>query len=316
VADHINDDGGAVFYPGMYSSTDNQGTGAYGFLPPLCDNYFFVMMVGTYTRVTHDFNILNEKMNGLSLFERLKHAFEGYEIDPDTGLCFSEDDRYTVDFGFHDSIHKSGYLLSSSILRWMASKTMAYLCRKMNNTQDEQDYSLLSGSLRKMIVSTFYDVNTGWMWSATGICHQHDVWGTAISVYLGILQGRKKVKTAQTLLDAYRQGNTIYNGYVRQIPLNENYSSLSAWKGGHASGYVYQNGGWWATATGIYAKAVSVIDDDSCLSILNEFIKHTEKYKNEKSPFEWISDNDDIKGTGYYGTSGTGPYCAVRKLIF
>ena len=63
-------------------------------------------------------------------------------------------------------------------------------------------------------------------------------------------------------------------------------------------------------------KTVSVIDYDTCLCILNDFIKHTVKYKNEKLPFEWISDNDDIKGVRCYGTSGTGPYCAFRKLIF
>ena len=31
--DHINFDGGAVFYPGTYSSGDDQGNGAYGSCP-------------------------------------------------------------------------------------------------------------------------------------------------------------------------------------------------------------------------------------------------------------------------------------------
>ena len=39
IPDHINFDGGAVFYPGTYGTGSDQGTGAYGFLPPVDDHY-------------------------------------------------------------------------------------------------------------------------------------------------------------------------------------------------------------------------------------------------------------------------------------
>lgn len=38
VAEHINFDGGAVFYPGTYSSGKNQGNGKYGTYPPHVTN--------------------------------------------------------------------------------------------------------------------------------------------------------------------------------------------------------------------------------------------------------------------------------------
>jgi hypothetical protein len=43
VPDHINFDGGAVFYPGTYSSGDDQGTGRYGILPPVDNQYEFAL---------------------------------------------------------------------------------------------------------------------------------------------------------------------------------------------------------------------------------------------------------------------------------
>ena len=44
VADHINYDGKPVYFPGTYSSDMNQGDGSFGFFPPFCDNFYFILM--------------------------------------------------------------------------------------------------------------------------------------------------------------------------------------------------------------------------------------------------------------------------------
>ena len=42
IADHINYDGVAVFFPGCWETEIDQGDGTLGFFPPLCDNYYFI----------------------------------------------------------------------------------------------------------------------------------------------------------------------------------------------------------------------------------------------------------------------------------
>ena len=100
IADHINYDGKAVFFPGTYSADEDQGDGSYGFFPPFCDNFYFIIMVCQYIKQSKDYQILQKDYNGLTLLTRIENAFICYNIDDSTGLCTSDDPKYTVDWGF------------------------------------------------------------------------------------------------------------------------------------------------------------------------------------------------------------------------
>ena len=54
IPDHINYDGRPTFYPGTYASGQDQGTGAFGRVPPIDDHYEFVHIAYTYWKATHD----------------------------------------------------------------------------------------------------------------------------------------------------------------------------------------------------------------------------------------------------------------------
>ena len=90
VADHINYDGKAVFFPGTYSANDDQGDGSYGFFPPFCDNFYFIIMVCQYIKQSKDHQILQKEYGGLTLLTRIEKAFACYNIDDSTGLCISD----------------------------------------------------------------------------------------------------------------------------------------------------------------------------------------------------------------------------------
>jgi len=121
VADHINYDGCPVFFPGTYNSGQDQGDGTFGSFPPFCDNYYFVLMVDAYLRQSSDYEILDTKYNGLLLLNRLEYAFAGYNLDEESELCCSDAEKHTVDWGFVDTIKKSGKLLMASLLRYNAA---------------------------------------------------------------------------------------------------------------------------------------------------------------------------------------------------
>lgn len=316
VADHINHNGRPVFYPGTGSDGDDQGNGSCGFYPPLDDNGFFITMVGSYLAVTGDSAILDESFGGVPLIDRLVHAWNAMTVDAETGLCVTGDPYYAVDFGFHDTIRKSGLLLPASLIRRMAAETLARLFTARGDTENAGYYASAVRGLDDAIIKTFYDAETGWFYSATGIGHQHDVWGTAVAAYLGLLSGDALRKTAKALYDGYRAGTTVCKGSVRQIPTNEDFSDTTMWECAHTKTDYYQNGCFWPTPAGFYAAVLAEYDPAAAEELLLAFIQHTEKHWAEDAPWEWMDPEETLIGMRIYGTSATGPYAAVQMLIY
>lgn len=308
VADHINYNGKAVYYPGTYNDGDDQGCGRYGFFPPYCDNFYFVLMVSAYLRFGGDVSLLDRIFSGFDLKTRLEKAFSAYGIDEKSGLCTSDEEKYTVDFGFTDSIKKSGFLLFASILRYRAACALEEIFAGV--PEKENMYRRHKDTIAQSIRAVFYDESSGWLYSATGIGHQHDVWGTAYAAYLGIVT---EEKTLSALKAAYLDKTAFADGQVRHILTTENAREDSAWEVSRGALDTYQNGGYWATATGWYAGALYSYDKTVSLAIFDDFIAHTKKYADAGAPFEWINrDTSDFSGCKY-GTSGVLPYIAYTE---
>ena len=316
VTDHVNHNGKPVFYPGTYADGDDQGNGTYGFYPPIDDNEFYIMMVGSYVAVTNNTAILSEVFAGVPLLERLEHAWNASPVDPETGLCRTGDPDYAVDFGFHDAIQKSGLLLASSLLHRMGAETLEGLFARLGNAERAAFYRKAKEALDAAIVGTFYDEESGWFYSATGIGHQHDVWGSSVAAYLGLLNPEQLKKTAETFCRAYRDGTAVYRGYIRQIPLGEDFSDTTMWECARVPGDWYQNGCFWATPTGFYAAVLAEYDVSAAEELLQAFIDHTDAHKDENAPWEWMDKTETKIGMRVYGTSASGPYAAVQKLIY
>lgn len=302
IADHVNYDGRPVFFPGTYASGNNQGNGLYGFFPPFCDNYYFIMMVGFYVEQSGDRAILDKAYNGLTLLQRLQYAFVGYNIDVASGLCVSDADAYTVDWGFVDTIKKSGKLLMASLLRYNAAITLSHFI-------DTDRYLAEAEKIKTSILETFYDDQTGWFYSATGIGHQYDVWGTAFAVYSGITD---EEKTLKVLYEARQNRTAVVDGYVRQILTDNDFSATTAWESTVTPFGEYQNGAYWSTPTGWYAYALYKYTGE--IDILVDFLKHTDAYVEKGSPFEWINETTENVSGLNYGTSGVLPYVGAKRI--
>lgn len=310
VADHINYDGCPVFFPGTYNSGWDQGDGRYGSFPPFCDNYYFVIMVDAYLRQNSDYEILDAEYNGLSLLDRLEYAFAGYNIDEESGLCFSTAEKHTVDWGFVDAIKKSGKLLMASLLRYNAACALERIFERRGDGKKLKYYFALTQKIRNNVMEVFYDAETGWFYSATEIGHQHDVWATAYAVFSGITQDKM---TLLALADAYATGRATVDGYVRHILTDEDFSDSSAWESAIVGHNEYQNGGYWATPTGWYAYAL--YKHNGSLDILEDFLRHTVKNEHRGAPFEWMDEHtEQISGLNY-GTSGVLPYIGAKRIL-
>ncbi len=308
IADHINYDGKPVYFPGTYSSGDNQGNGSFGFYPPHCDNYFYIIMVGTYIKQSGDWDVLSSQFGKTSMRDSLEYAFKGYNIDSQTDLCVSDLEKYTVDWGFSDAVKKSGKLLMASLLRYNAAKTLQMLFGDIK--EKREFYKIKAEKIKNSIVSEFYDNNTGWFYSATEIGKQYDVWATAYAVFLNVA---KEEKTLKSLYKAYVDKTAVIDGYVRHILTTNDFSDDTAWECSRIRYNTYENGGYWSTPTGWYAYALYLYTGKT--DILNDFLNHTQRYEEEGAPFEWINKTTTQYSGLNYGTSGVLPYIGMMKII-
>ena len=310
VADHINYDGKAVFFPGTYSANDDQGDGSYGFFPPFCDNFYFIIMVCQYIKQSKDHQILQKEYGGLTLLTRIEKAFACYNIDDSTGLCISDAKKHTVDWGFVDSVKKSGKLLMASILRYNAGVLLFEVLDGIGKKEKCKILDAETQKIKKNIIDTFYDSESGWFYSATEFCHQYDVWATAYAVFSNIAT---EEKTLEALWNGYRDKTAVVDGQVRSILTTNDFSVESAWEYSIAKMNTYQNGAYWATPTGWYAYALYKYNKR--VDILSDFCAHFEAYKDMGAPFEWIDAKTENYSGLRYGTSGVLPYIGILKII-
>ena len=309
VADHINYDAHPVFFPGTYSSGEDQGKGDYGFYPPFCDNFWFILMVAQYVKGTGDTAPLTAEYAGMPLATRLLRAFFGYGIDPASGLCVSEEERYTVDWGFVDTVKKSGKLLTSSLFRYRAGVALGGMLAAVGMVAEGEACRHEAEKIKEAILPTFYDAESGWLLSATGIGRQPDVWGTAYAVFCGLPVG---ALTMQALADGYRKGTAVKDGYVRHIPLCPK-EPPTVWEASRTPSGTYQNGAYWATATGWYAYAL--YKGGYGTEILEDFLAHTARHAAAGAPFEWIDERTERVSGLHYGTSGVLPYVGLCRIL-
>jgi hypothetical protein len=314
VADHINFDGHGVFFPGTYDSGPNQGNGTYGIYPPHDDAYYFIEAASLYCSASKDMSFLSEKIEGVPLIEHMERAFESYNIDELTQLCVSEYPGHTVDWGFCDGIIKSGCLLFPSLLRYRAACRLKEIF-SLNDPVKSEKYSRICTLLKENIVKTFYD-ESGWFLSSTGLCCQKDVWGTAFAVWLDIQDEPLKQKSAAVLLKSYKNNTAVSNGYVRQIVEGDDASKNSAWEKtiSEMAYNTYQNGGYWATPTGWYVYALSLVDKSAAFEMIEQFIEHTVNFTAKGAPLEWRSTDDKEYSGLFYGTSAVLTYAGYKRI--
>lgn len=143
---------------------------------------------------------------------------------------------------------------------------------------------------------------------------QKDVWGTAFAIWLNILDESNMQKSTEVLFDTYKNSTTLKNGYVKHIPESENMKE-TAWEKVTSKYNTYQNGGYWATPTGWYANALSLVDNETALELLEQFIHHTVEFEKDGAPFEWRSANDKCYSGLFYGASAALPYVGLKRII-
>jgi hypothetical protein len=318
IADHIRiDDGLPVYFPGTLDYTD-QGNKKFGMFPPYDDQFFFIHMAYLYVKSASDTEILNKKINGISLIDRLETAFKVPPSRSGNAIVYTTDDYRGVDFGFRDVIDITGDLCITSILKFRAANELSEIFAIMGNKAAAMKYTETARNIKHSIPELFLD-ERGMLRASTGKSKQADVWSTGLAVYLKILEGENMNKACRFLAEAYKKGYLSCNGNIRHVLTIDDYNENTSWESSMAEKNTYQNGAYWGTPTGWICFAISKADFKAAQKLANEYIDDLRKNDFRKgagsgAPWECFHPSGHRQNPVYM-TTVTCPYIVFMSML-
>ena len=321
IPDHVNYDGRPTYYPGTYASGQDQGAGICGRVPPIDDHYEFVHIAYTCWQATGDVKTLKTEVGGLTVFERLEKTFASPTTDPRTGLAETTEADRAVGFGFCDAETHTGKLLFASLLRYRAAGELAKMARAVGHGSHAPDYRRIQKSIRANLVPTFAarEAVGGWLRASTELSGQSDVWGTLFALHLDVLGRGEAAAARKTVADAVRRGTITFEGGVRQVPTDMDYSKTTSWERSVSALNTYQNGAYWHTASGWLIQALWKEDRQLALQVFGQMLTHLRAQDFRKgpghgAPWEAYGPNGQARQNAVYMASVALPYSILKGL--
>jgi len=323
IPDHIEFDGLPTFYPGTYATGTNQGNGTYGILPPADDHYWFVHVAYCLFRAQGGTAFLSNNVNGMTMLARLVAAFNAPTTDPGTGLFDTEATNRAVGFGFCDGIYFTGKILFASVLRYQAAGELAVMYQALGQSNAATPYLQIQSQISSNLAPTFTGPTNlgGWLMAATEIGGQADVWGTLYALHTGALTGTAASNALAAIIAGVTNQTIVYDGAVRHVPANLDYSSTSAWQQTGEALDTYQNGAYWHTATGWLIEAVYQTNPSLASAIFSRYVQYLQANdyrlgQGPQAPWECFYPPGGYTQNGIYMTSVTAPYAVISNLNF
>jgi hypothetical protein len=323
IPDHINVNGKAVWYPGTYADGDDQGSGHFGFLPPADDAFYFIQMVREHLNLTGKPDILRtHAATGWGtppVMEICDKAFESVAVDPATGIviCDQAEERTRVDWGFCDSVRKTGLALFPTILRYRAASDLACLHDALGEPEPAEAYRRIATQLRDSVTRTFLreiSDDKAMLISATGLGRKYDVWGSAFAVVEGILPKEAEGAVGKGLLSLYQAGGIVADGQVRALPPGGPFGGY--WeKSGSPQGH-YQNGGYWGAMSGWLVVALHKVDPPAAGEVLHGLVASIAAQRKDGAPWEWVNPALNLYRNPLYCATVALPYTTLRQSGF
>jgi hypothetical protein len=320
IPDHVNVNGKAVWFPGTYADGDDQGDGQYGHLPPADDAFYFVQMVREHLRLTSKPDLLATRVptagGAHSVMEICDRAFESVAVDPATGIviCDATPGRTRVDWGFCDSVRKTGLALVPTILRFRAAGELADMHEALGEPTMAAAYQRTAAQLREAVAKTFLRKIAGdeaLLISATGLGCKYDVWGSALAVAEGILPAKEETAVCRGLLSLYKTGGIVAEGQVRAMPPSGplgGFWEQAATPPGH-----YQNGAYWGTMSGWLIVALHQVEPTAAQAVLHELVASVTRDRPAGAPWEWVNPALGLQRNPLYCATVALPYTTLRR---
>jgi hypothetical protein len=218
-----------------------------------------------------------------------------------SGLVYNDPARPHSPYGFTDTVAKTGLLFMESLLYWDACQRMAAWHHRTGHPARAKDYQNRA-RLIEANLDVLWNDQAGAFFAATRDCRQTDVWGNAYAVYLGFPLGAKRERILKFLVT--QSPRYLWHGQVRHLLEGEHWQRMLA----PIEPGRYQNGAYWATASGWVIWALAQTDPALARRTWNELI---DDFQNN-GVCECV--NGGYRQLESYVVSAANPLGAVRRL--
>lgn len=220
-----------------------------------------------------------------------------------SGLVYNDPVKPHSPYGFTDTIGKTGELFFESLLYWTASQRMADWHRRAGNPARSKEFRRRA-KLIEQNLGTLWDEEAGAFLAATQDCRQLDIWGNAYVIWLEIPLGPRRKRIRNFLHNHYER--YVWRGQVRHLLKNEHWQRLLA----PVQPERYQNGAYWATASGWVVWALAQQDPKLARRMWNDLVADFRA----NDICECV--NEGYRQLPSYVVSATNPLAAARRLKY
>lgn len=178
------------------------------------------------------------------------------------GCVFSDTSTPSVDYGFTDTVKKTGDVAYGTALQAWAYKMLDEISEGGSSTAESDTYANLRADAESGL-ATLRNASGWYSGSSVNNAAKDDVWATALIVAEELVNGSDRTASAQAIADAYLDGFDNGVGWESQITELGMIRHLPAgqfWAGTSTSTNRYQNGGFWFTPLWDVVRAISVVD--------------------------------------------------------
>jgi hypothetical protein len=221
----------------------------------------------------------------------------------ESGLVFNDPKKPHSPYGFTDTVGKTGKLFFESLLYWTASQRLAYWHDRYGGAQKALEYHRRAG----LIVTNstqLWDSTTNAFLAATIDCRQIDIWGNAYAIWLDFPLGDNRASVLEFL--ARNRERFVWRGQVRHLLSGEHWQRLLV----PVEPERYQNGAYWATASGWMMWALAQKDPALAAAMWQELIADFREF----GVFECV--NHGYRQLNSYVVSAANPLAAAQRLGF
>ena len=231
----------------------------------------------------------------------LEQGMDYIPRDPD-GLVYNNPSKPHSPYGFTDTIGKTGVLLMESLLYWRACRQLERRYREIGYNGKAEDFKGRAVAIEDGI-DVLWDDKSGALFAASEDCRKIDIWGNAYAVYIEFPLSDKHDHVIDFLCNNYAR--YVWNGQVRHLLQGEYWDRLliAPYKDR------YQNGAYWATASGWVMSAILKKDAELARRMLGDLVEY---FKN-RGTFECVTLHDEQLPN--YVVSAVNVLGAVRRII-
>jgi len=217
------------------------------------------------------------------------------------GLVYSDPTDPHSPYGFTDTVAKTGELMMESLLLWRACRKMEAMGERYAGGADPR-WARMAETIERNL-NRLYDAQSGMYLAATQDCAQIDIWGNAYLLYIGFPAGVAEKTILQYLL-AHVMDYT-YLGQIRHLPRGEYWQRLLI----DVPRETYQNGAYWATATGWVAWCLNRVEPDAAARLLNDAVACF----NTDGSYECV--NESYRKLPRFVVSATNTLGGLRRIL-